>query len=555
MTSIQLRKRKPDEVDDCPRENLESPESSKRARGQSVMSLEDAAKTINTLWESKCKPGDAEFVPIIENTHVAIQTLRRVVRDHTATNGTTKKIVAQMMGSGFEKRLFFLLDLNRYYKDTEYDEKIGFIQFEAAWCLTNIATTHADAIMESMDILDILGRSITTSKYVLLREQAIWCVSNLVCHGGRQSSELRNAIINHPDILKGIHMNIASPECVKVLRTSIWAFGNCAQASRPPALPFSKIQGTLEEILSAYGVALVDKNLKPQDKNKLVGGILKTIGQVMTHHHEAVEIVGKSPKFIPRTLAVLKGARLSQNVGIMARALRCIGVLLSDGSNLMKDAEEKEFFKESRYLLGESENCVLDEVCWCLASLVDSCVARRLAQFAQFCLRGVVNLAANAAVWKTKKEACKALFKFLQQSDHNCHIYFFSHGSGIQTLCDTVETTKHFDTEMCMEALGAIEALLRVDQNHDERLSVRERLYEYNGVRNMERLTDHPLIELSNKSESIIDEYFGTDENEADDPIFDVPAENNGSYVFGLKASPTSNRASGLRENRSAFLS
>lgn len=548
-----IRKRKADKEGGVRRRLNTPPEEevhenqAKRARGQDVMTVDKAVQAINNLWKGQCKPHDPALGLVLGGVYQGTKTLRRAL----ACN--TDELVSDMVKSGFINQFFFLVDLDRYYSDPKMDHDIGFIRFEASWCLTNIAGTHAHAIIEPPENLEILGRAMK-SAHPMLREQAIWCVGNIAASGGRHERKFRSVIINHPTVWQGIQNNIEKPGDIKILKTSIWTFGACVCSMSPPGL--DKIKTSLILVLNAYRVALVDPNLGKEDQSTILYEVLWSIKQAMMHDQEVVEFVGNSTDFIPQTLAVLKDARLSGNDKIVVRALSCIDLLLSDGSNAIHEAFEKDFFVESKALLNMSSSSrILKEVCSCLGCLVDTCTPARLVKFTKYSLHGVIKVA-NANNWGTKKEACLALFKFLQLSDHSCHIYFFSSMGGIKVLCDTVESTKSFDTEVCLEAMKAIEALLSVDRDHDEALSVRERLHEHGGVRYIERLLDHPMAELNAKADSIIDEYFGSDENEEGDKICEATAERDGSYVFGLQKGllATTSHASTPLENRSPLL-
>ena len=551
--SVNLRKRRKDLQLQKSRFD-ESPEKlAKKARDNRKMTDMEALEAILAFWRSN--PREQDFNSLMENAIHGIKTFRRALTEYQP-----EKIIDNIVRGGLLDKIFFLLDLPFYYSklvDLTKDERVGTIQFEAAWCLTNIAATHQTiAIMEHKNSLDVLGRAIYQSKFANVREQALWCVANMAGFDGKKTTHFRKQILGNNSIMEGMFINIKNPANPSLLCTSIWALGNTIQDRSPPKL--EQIQVLLDAVTDVYGEVYKKSDLAADERDKIFEEVFSALRKGMWFNTEVIEHVGKSATFIPHMMGTLKQARRSGNLAVMVRAMRCIEIFLSKGSLSIQDALiANDFLGEATHLLREQKNDhLLIEVCSALGNYLNGADSQRFKSFrARGCLASVVEVA-HASSWYVKKEAYRVLFKFLIFADHNGRIHFFSTGCAIQVLCESLESTKNLDKSLCLDALRAVESLLQDDREHKGELGVCRRLQEFHGFSTIERMQTLSVTDIQEMAAFIVDEYFAHDENEAEDyaPTTDIAGNSVGSDLKLQSPAPLAPRDSvSPLETRSLF--
>ena len=112
------------------------------------------------------------------------------------------------------------------------------LQFEAAWALTNIASTAFTSIVVTNGAIPLLA-ALLNSHSPDLREQCAWCLGNVAGDG----PGLRDIVLKH-NALDPLLMNISHPASLSLLRNCVWALSNfCRGKPLPdmsvvaPALP------------------------------------------------------------------------------------------------------------------------------------------------------------------------------------------------------------------------------------------------------------------------------------------------------------------------------
>lgn len=94
------------------------------------------------------------------------------------------------------------------------------LQFEAAWALTNIASTEHTAIIANFGAIPHLVK-LLTSCVPDIREQSAWCLGNVAGDG----PELRDLVLT-AGALGPLISNIAEPASLSLLRNCTWSLSN-----------------------------------------------------------------------------------------------------------------------------------------------------------------------------------------------------------------------------------------------------------------------------------------------------------------------------------------
>ena len=113
------------------------------------------------------------------------------------------------------------------------------LQFEAAWALTNIASTEFTHVIVQMGAVAPLAR-LMRSHSPDVREQTCWCLGNVAGDGPK----LRDIVLGTPDCLDNLLVNITHSSSQSMRRNATWALSNfCRGKPQPnieavkPALP------------------------------------------------------------------------------------------------------------------------------------------------------------------------------------------------------------------------------------------------------------------------------------------------------------------------------
>ena len=142
----------------------------------------------------------------------AVRSIRRLL----STGNDTP--VAEVTDSGILPLIIGLL-----YKSQNEE-----IVFEATWVLTNVANTeHTSAVVDAVPFLVPL--LVSNSEY--LREQAVWCLSNIA----GDSIRLRDIVLA-TDASTYIVKNINSPANESLLGNMVWALSNLSRGKPVPDL-------------------------------------------------------------------------------------------------------------------------------------------------------------------------------------------------------------------------------------------------------------------------------------------------------------------------------
>lgn len=140
------------------------------------------------------------------------------------------------------------------------------IQFEAAWAITNIASTeHTRVVVDAGAIPALVQGMMASSPEV--RDQCIWCLGNVA----GDCVKNRDLLFNTPGALQALMLNIQHPETPTLLQNATWTLSNFCRgkpappqatvAAMLPALAFLLRQGD-KSVLSdaAWGISYLTDN-------------------------------------------------------------------------------------------------------------------------------------------------------------------------------------------------------------------------------------------------------------------------------------------------------
>ncbi len=104
------------------------------------------------------------------------------------------------------------------------------LQFEAAWALTNIASTDRTRVVVDSGALPFLVQ-LLQSPNPDIREQSAWCLGNIA----GDCAELRDIVLSL-GALPALVANVANPANVGLLRNCTWALSNFCRGKPQPLL-------------------------------------------------------------------------------------------------------------------------------------------------------------------------------------------------------------------------------------------------------------------------------------------------------------------------------
>ena len=103
--------------------------------------------------------------------------------------------------------------------------------FEAAWALTNIASTqYTSVIVESGACQPMIN--LLCSYNAEVREQAAWCLGNVA----GDCTQYRDMLLENENALKNIVLNLKEPGSISLLRNVTWCLSNFCRGKPQPSL-------------------------------------------------------------------------------------------------------------------------------------------------------------------------------------------------------------------------------------------------------------------------------------------------------------------------------
>jgi len=359
------------------------------------------------------------------------------------------------------------------------------VQFEAAWALTNIASTDKTYVIVDAGAVQPLI-NLLTSPDERVREQCAWCLGNI----SGDSAQLRDAVLSAGG-MQPLLQNISQPENKSLLSNSVWALSNLCRGK--PGPPLSSIAPALPVIKNLLPVgSLLD------DKADLLWS-LSYISDGDDANIQAVIDAG-----VVEMLVDILG---QDNSALVTPALRTIGNLVSGSDAQTEFCLEAGLMPKMRLLINHEKKNVRKEAAWVLSNIAAGTRAQIGQVLSSGRMQDVLSLSLEA-VWEIRMECIWVLSNIAYGGSDEQVASLVSLGA-IPSLVTALDMN---ETKMTIVALEALESILEVgDRQGDEYVSL---LDESNGISTIESLQEHESEQVYNKALEIIEKFLGVDEHE-----------------------------------------
>jgi len=387
-------------------------------------------------------------------------------------------------------------------------EESNELQFEAAWALTNIASTdRTNVVVENGAIPPLI--QLLTHKNAEIREQCAWCLGNIAgdCFGFRD-------IILQNNGLQGLLLNICEPASISMLRNATWALSNFCRGKPQPAL----------EIVQP-AIPVLAQLLLNTDQETVIDACwaLSYLSDGEDDRIQAVVNTG-----IVRHLTTLLA---SSSSAIVTPTLRTLGNIVTGNDVQTQSVIDADIWEHSINLLHHNKKAIRKETCWMLSNIA---AGTKPQINALMNAPGVIPAAIQqltSGEWEVRKEACWIIsnittggtFPHVQQLiDYGC----------VKPVCDLLDVS---DSKVIIVALDAIEAIMNKGAQNGVNFSVM--IDEADGIEKIEKLQEHENSEVYEKAVSILEEFFAAEEDEDENFAPQAP-ENSTSFTFGVSQQP-----------------
>lgn len=384
--------------------------------------------------------------------------------------------------------------------------------FESAWALTNIASTDRTLDVVNANAIKPLV-SLLVHNDSNVREQVAWCLGNIAGEG----PDLRDQILQQSP-MQSLVMNLNNPSNMQLLENFVWTVSNLCRGTPSPAMSVTApviypIVSLLDKPISE--TAIVDalwclSYLSDGDEQRietvLATGVTKKL--ILLLQDPATETKWKTP--IVRILGNFVSGNDSQTQAVIdAGILDYLEQLMSCSSKMIR--------KESTWLASNIACGSIPQI----SELVKKTNAMN---------RIVVN--ASDDLWEVRKEALWALSNICT-TGNDMHVVTLVELGGLEPLVRIIGLG-NTENQLLISVIDALKQILSVGEDQDTE-SFKTQIAEWNGIDYLEELQSHPSNTVYEKVVSIIEDYFGIDEEE-DENLAPVTCDS-GTFGFGI-ASP-----------------
>eukprot|EP01039_Chlorochromonas_danica_P004314 gene4314-4735_t len=386
------------------------------------------------------------------------------------------------------------------------------LQFEAAWALTNISSTdYTKAVAECQAIpplVQLLG-----SGNADIREQSAWCLGNIAGDG----AALRDAVLVH-NALPMMLANIVQPASLSLLRNCTWSLSNFCRGKPQPALH-----------VIAPALPVLGEIIKTQEDVDTIADAMWALSYVSDGDDQRIQAV-VDLGVVPHLVKMMSSNKMS----LVVPALRTLGNIVSGSEKQTQSVVDAGVLSVLPQLLINGKKSVRKEACWLLSNIAAGTVQQMQQLFTvPDLLVLVLQQLSNSAEWEVRKEAAWVVSN-IATSGKPVHIVQLVEQGAIKPICELLDVG---DVKIVLLALEALESVLRVAENGpaDTLSQYTQLIDEAGGVDHLEQLQEHENHSVYEKAVSIIERYFGTEEEEESENI--VPSSAGNTFSFGTQQS------------------
>lgn len=383
------------------------------------------------------------------------------------------------------------------------------LQFEAAWALTNIASTDRTSVVVECGAIPYLVQQLMSSS-ADVREQCAWCLGNVAGEG----ASFRDIILQEGG-LAPLLQNIQMPANLSLLRNCVWSLSNFCRG---------KPQPNLQVIETAYE-PLVNL-LKNCSDQATVTDACWALSYLSDGCNARIQkLVELDPCY-----ALVNMLQSGQHQLIIP-ALRTLGNIVSGEDHQTQSVVDAGGLSAIVPLLSHAKKNIRKEACWMISNVAAGSKSQ---------LSAVVNtpdlvvrtlaLMSEGTEWDVRKEAAWVVSNIATGGSKH-HVYTLVEQGAITPICDLLDSSDAKDVKITMIALEALESILNHTVNTSYKIDTRHLVDEAGGLMKLEALQEHKVDEVYEKALKIVEKYFGGEDEESENL---APAHSNQMNTFGF---------------------
>lgn len=376
------------------------------------------------------------------------------------------------------------------------------VQFEAAWALTNIASTDKTAVVADAGGIPPLVQLLTSASPDV-REQSAWCLGNIA----GDCTALRDVVLAS-NAMQPLVLNITEPASTSLFSNCVWALSNFCRGKPQPAI---------DQVESA--IPAIANVLRGNNEDARVDALwaLSYISDGGEEHIDAV---------LQSNVAPLLVELLGEDSKMLTPALRTVGNIVTGSDKQTQAMIDENLLHKMRFLLNHERRGIKKEACWVLSNIAagtEQQIGSVLGKYG--CMARVAEMAEHAT-WEVRKEAIWVVSN-VATGGNKFHVQSVVECGAIDAMCSVLDIN---DTKMLLVALDALDSILRVGQELGKDYC--SFVDECDGLEKLELLQEHQSDAVYKKAVHIIETYFGCEDGAEDENL--APALNGDTYAFGI---------------------